>query len=166
MTTQIPNASLSRELTIPEERPSPMHLPRDTPRRLQVLGANDAVRVGPEPTQTLVSLEETIRNLAELRRLVDLTTDARWIWLPRMPIDEARMAAYEPFRMGPLASVWRNPDLEAINAWIRAQPESVVDMYAAFGSPTPQELQEPDGLHPTLAGHQVLAREFVADLTE
>jgi lysophospholipase L1-like esterase len=124
------------------------------------LGANDAVRIGPEPTKTLVSVEETTRNLAELRRLAGLTIE-KWVWLTRMPVDEARMEAYEPFRMGPVAYVWRNADLEAINTWIREQPEPVVDIYTGFGNPAPQAFQEPDGLHPTLAGHQVLAREFV-----
>jgi acyl-CoA thioesterase-1 len=125
------------------------------------LGANDAVRIGPEPTKTLVSLQETARNLAELRRLAGIATEARWVWITRMPIDEARMEAYQPFRMGPLPFIWRNPDLEAINEWIRSQPESVVDIYAGFGRPVPEEFQEPDGLHPTLAGHKALARELV-----
>jgi acyl-CoA thioesterase-1 len=125
------------------------------------LGANDAARIGPEPTKTLVSLDETARNLAELRRLAGIATQAEWIWLTRMPIDDARMETYEPFQMGPLPFIWRNLDLEAINEWIRNQPEPVVDIYAGFGRPVPEELQEPDGLHPTLAGHRALAREFV-----
>ena len=125
------------------------------------LGANDALRIGPEPNKTLVSLEETTRNLAELRRLADFATDARWVWLTRMPIDVPRMEAYEPFQMGPVPFVWRNADVEAINGWIREQPETVNDIYAGFGNPAPQDYQEPDGLHPTLAGHQVLAQEFV-----
>jgi acyl-CoA thioesterase I len=129
------------------------------------LGGNDAVRTGPEPTITLVSIEETIRNLAEMRRLAELVTDAQWLWLTRPPIDEARMEAYEGFRMGPLPFVWRNADIDAINAWTREQPELVVDMQAAFGDPVPVDFQEPDGLHPTLAGHQAIAREFVEHLT-
>jgi hypothetical protein len=92
------------------------------------------------------------------------TTDVQWVWLIRIAIDEARLGAYEPFRMGPAAFVWRNPDLEAINIWIRAQPEPVVDFYAGFRNPAPQELQEPDGLHPTLAEHTELVREFVTCL--
>ena len=128
---------------------------------LCALGANDVARMGPEPTKTLVSLDETTRNLAELRRLAGIATQARWVWLTRMPIDEARMETYAPFRMGPLPFIWRNPDLEAINEWLRDQPESVVDIYAGFGRPVPPEFQEPDGLHPTLAGHRALAREFV-----
>jgi acyl-CoA thioesterase I len=128
------------------------------------LGANDAVRIGPEPTKTLVSLDETTRNLVELRRLAGIATQARWVWLTRMPIDEARMETYEPFRLGPLPFIWRNPDLEAINEWLRDQPEPVVDIYAGFGRPVPPEFQEPDGLHPTLAGHKALAREFVERL--
>jgi acyl-CoA thioesterase I len=125
------------------------------------LGGNDAARIGPEPTKTLVSLDETTRNLAELRRLAGIATQARWVWLTRMPIDEARMETYEPFRMGPLPFIWRNPDVEAINAWLRDRPELIVDIYAGFGRPVPPEFQEPDGLHPTLAGHKALAREFV-----
>ena len=125
------------------------------------LGANDAARIGPEPTQTLVSLNETTRNLAKLRRLAGVATQADWIWLTRMPIDDARMETYEPFQMGPLPFIWRNLDLEAINEWIRNQPEPVVDIYAGFGRPVPPEFQEPDGLHPTLAGHKAVAREFV-----
>jgi acyl-CoA thioesterase I len=125
------------------------------------LGGNDAARIGPEPTKTLVSLDETTRNLAELRRLAGIATQARWVWLTRMPIDEARMETYEPFRMGPLPFIWRNSDLEAINEWLRDQSEPVVDNYAGFGRPVPPEFQEPDGLHPTLAGHKALARELV-----
>jgi acyl-CoA thioesterase I len=125
------------------------------------LGANDAARIGPEPTKTLVSLNETTRNLAELRRLAGIATQAEWIWLTRMPIDDARMETYEPFQMGPLPFIWRNLDLEAINEWIRNQPEPVIDIYAGFGRPVPEEFQEPDGLHPTLAGHRALAKEFV-----
>ena len=128
------------------------------------LGANDALRIGPEPTKTLVSLQETTRNLEELRRLAGVATNARWAWLTRMPIDEARMEAYEPFRMGPVPFVWRDADLEAINISLREQPEPLVDIYAGFGSPAPPDYQEPDGLQPTLAGHQVLAREFVERL--
>jgi lysophospholipase L1-like esterase len=128
---------------------------------LCALGANDVARMGPEPTKTLVSLDETTRNLAELRRLAGIATQARWVWLTRMPIDDARMETYAPFQMGPVPFIWRNPDLEAINEWLRDQPESVVDIYAGFGRPVPPEFQEPDGLHPTLAGHKALAREFV-----
>ncbi len=128
------------------------------------LGGNDACRIGPEPTKTLVTLEETKGNLAELRRLAGVATEAQWAWLTRMPIDEARMEAYEPFRMGPVPFVWRDADLAAINVWLCEQAEPVVDIYAGFGRPAPPDYQEPDGLHPTLAGHQVLAREFVERL--
>ena len=128
------------------------------------LGANDAVRISPEPSKTLVSIEETRRNLAELRRLADIGTTAQWVWLARMPLDQARMDAYPPFRMGPVAFNWRNADMDAVNAWLHEQPELVVSIHAAFGSPVPPEFQEPDGLHPTLAGHQAIAREFVERL--
>ena len=130
------------------------------------LGGNDAVRIGPEPNKTLVSIEETARNLAELRRLAEVTTAAQWVWLARMPIDQARMDAYPPFRMGPVAFNWRNADMDLVNAWLHQQPELVISIHAAFGSPVPPEFQEPDGLHPTLAGHQAIAREFIERLAE
>lgn len=129
------------------------------------LGGNDAVRTGPEPTITLVSIEETTRNLAEMRRLAELVTDAQWVWLTRPPIDAARMEAYEPFHMGPLPFVWRDADMDAVSTWVRGEPEIVVDMHAALGDPVPAEFQEPDGLHPTLAGHKAIAREFVQRLS-
>jgi acyl-CoA thioesterase-1 len=125
------------------------------------LGGNDAAREGPEPNLTLVSIEESIRNLSEMRRLAGLITDAQWVWLTRPPIDEARMESYEVFRMGPLPTIWRDADMNAISDWMRQQPEPVVDMQVAFGDPVPADFQEPDGLHPTLVGHQAIAREFV-----
>jgi acyl-CoA thioesterase-1 len=163
---QLVNAAISAETTTQAFNPFVPLLAQQPDWIICGLGANDAVRIGPEPTKTLVSIDETTRNLAELRRLADIATTAQWVWITRMPIDEARMDAYEPFRLGPIPFIWRNADLEPINAWIRDQPEPVVDIYAGFGSPTPPEYQEPDGLHPTLAGHQVLARQFVERFVE
>ncbi len=161
---QLVNSGISALTTTQAFGPFVPVLARQPDWIICALGGNDAVRIGPEPTKTLVSLDETTRTLAELRRLAGATTQAQWVWITRMPIDDARMEAYAPFRMGPVPFIWRNPDLEAINAWLSDQPEQVVDIYAGFGSPAPQEFQEPDGLHPTLAGHQVLGREFVERL--
>lgn len=127
------------------------------------LGANDAARHGREPTKTLVSLDETIANLTQMRRIANQQTEAEWIWLTRPPVDEARMRNYEPFKWG--QTVWLSADMEAVNDWLRRQPELVVDMQQAFGDPIPVAFQEPDGLHPTLAGQQAIAREFVVRLT-
>lgn len=161
---QLVNAGVSAQTTSRAFGPFVPILAQQPDWIICALGANDAVRIGPEPNKTLVSIEETTRNLAELRRLAGLETRAQWVWLARMPIDEARMEAYAPFRMGPLPFVWRNADLDPINTWLDEQPELVVSIHAAFGSPVPPEFQEPDGLHPTLAGHQAIAREFVARL--
>lgn len=127
------------------------------------LGANDANRNGPEPTLTLVSPDETARNLAELRRRAEAQTEARWIWMTRPPINEERMAAYPVFQQ--VMTVWRNADIDAVNDFMRQQPEPVVDIQVALGRPPAPELQMPDGLHPTLAGHRAMAKTFVEQLT-
>jgi acyl-CoA thioesterase I len=161
---QLVNAGISAQTTTQAIRSLVPVLAQQPDWIICALGGNDAVRIGPEPTKTLVSIEETTRNLAELRRLAEIKTSAQWVWLARMPVDQARMDAYPPFRMGPVAFTWRNADMDAVNAWLHEQPELVVSINAAFGSPVPPEFQEPDGLHPTLPGHQAIAREFVERL--
>jgi lysophospholipase L1-like esterase len=161
---QLVNAGISAQTTTQAFRSLVPVLAQQPDWIICALGGNDAVRIGPEPAKTLVSIEETTRNLAELRRLADITTTAQWVWLGRMPIDQVRMDAYPPFQMGPVAFNWRNADLDAVNAWFSEQPDLVVSIHEAFGNPVPPEFQEPDGLHPTLAGHQAIAREFVERL--
>ena len=126
------------------------------------LGGNDATRIGPAPNKTWVSLEETARNLAALRRIAAVQSAARWAWITPPTVDEARVDAYPPFRQG-LAS-WRNDDMAAIGDVLRAQPEPVVDVQAVFGRPPDPELQGPDGVHPSLAGQRAIAGAVVERL--
>jgi hypothetical protein len=42
--------------------------------------------------------------------------------------------------------------------------ESVIDTGAALGRPAPLEYLNPDGVHPSLAGHTLIARAFVEHL--
>ncbi|MGE0543942.1 MAG: SGNH/GDSL hydrolase family protein [Dehalococcoidia bacterium] len=72
------------------------------------------------------------------------------------------LAAYPPFRQGQFDL--RNDDLSAFNDILRRQPDPVVDTGAALGRPAPPELFNPDGVHPSLAGHTVIARAFVEHL--
>lgn len=130
------------------------------------LGGNDAVRFGAQPIKTQVSAEETARNFAELRHLAATQTTAHWVWVTRWVADEARVAAYPPFRQAQFAL--RNEDFGAVSDIILRQADPVdpvVDLRAALGHPPDPELLAPDGLHPSLAGHKAIARALVERLT-
>jgi acyl-CoA thioesterase-1 len=86
----------------------------------------------------------------------------RWLWRGVWAVDEERIAAYPPFQEGQFEL--RNDDLTAFNEVLRRQPDPVVDTDAALGRPTPPEFLNSDGVHPSLAGHTVIAREFVEKL--
>jgi lysophospholipase L1-like esterase len=51
-----------------------------------------------------------------------------------------------------------------VAALIRRQPEPVVDLQRAFGRPANPRLLLADGLHPNVAGQQVILRAVVAKL--
>ena len=127
------------------------------------LGGNDATRVGPEPNQPQVSLEETARNLEAMRRMAATLADARWVWITPPTFHEKRAGAYPPFRMG--HSHWRNEDVLAVGDFIREQEGPVVDVQALFGTPADPELQGPDGVHPSLTGQKAIAKAFVDSVT-
>lgn len=128
-----------------------------------LVGGNDARRIGPEPTRTLASLAETAANVDALRRLAASQTEAQWVWITPGPVDETRIAAFPGFQQG--QSTWRPADLLAIGDQIRGRPEPVVDLQSRFGTPPAPELLGPDGLHPSLAGHQVIAQAVIEHLT-
>jgi lysophospholipase L1-like esterase len=128
-----------------------------------LLGTNDAIRYGRQATKTLVSPEETARNLLELRDLAAAESEASWVWLTPPTCDEAVIAA-SPFYAAAEMQL-RNDDLITIADAIRRQPEPVVDLVALFGRPPAAELLLADGLHPSLAGQQAIARALVERLT-
>ncbi|GAA3108419.1 SGNH/GDSL hydrolase family protein [Streptosporangium carneum] len=154
---------------------------------LCMLGANDVRRLGAEGP-TLVGLSETERNLRALRDLVTRRTAARWVWLTPSPVDEARVAAYQPFQWGETS--WSNHDLALVGRFLAAQPEPVVDSGAVIGpavstvigtvtgsavSPVvgpvvAEQGAEPfhldDGVHLSLAGQRALAVALVDTLTD
>lgn len=126
------------------------------------VGANDAGRSGNGATKTNVSLEETGRNLTNLRSLAAAQSDAPWVWLTLWSVDEERIAAYPGFTMGQFTV--RAEDLDAISNLVRQQPDPVIDIGALFGRPPVPEYLEIDGVHPTLAGQQLIARTVVEQL--
>lgn len=128
-----------------------------------LLGGNDVTRIGPEPTKPQVSLAESTANLAELRRIAAVRGNAAWIWITPAPVHEDRVAAFSGFRQGEF--VWRNADIQALTQAIRKFDDPVVDLTEVFGVPAKDELQGPDGVHPSLAGQAAIARALVERLT-
>jgi lysophospholipase L1-like esterase len=126
------------------------------------LGTNDAFRIGGPTAKTRVSLGETALNFAALRQLGADAGVANWAWITCPPCDEATFAA------NPYAAQFRlsNDDLQAIADLLRTQPEPVVDLVALFGVPPAADLMLADGVHPSLAGQQAIARALVERLTE
>lgn len=157
------NGGLSAHTTTMILRRWPASLAAKPDWILCLLGGNDLTRVGPDPIKTQVSLDESLANLSELRRIAAARTEAEWVWLTPVPVDEQRIAAYPPFRFG--ESTWRNDDLIALAQAIMKRPEPVVDLTEVFGVPAAPDLQGPDGVHPSLAGQTAIVRALVDRLT-
>jgi lysophospholipase L1-like esterase len=124
------------------------------------LGGNDVTRIAGGKPQ--VSLAESVANLRELRRIAAERTQATWVWLTPVPVDEERASANPAFRYG--ASSWRNADITALADAIQGFTEPVVDLATLFGVPARAHLQGPDGVHPSLAGQQEIVRALVSRL--
>lgn len=126
-------------------------------------GTNDARTHGTAPIKTLVSADETERNLAALRNFAATQTDARWLWLTPATVIEEQIAA-DPF-LSMLQAMWRNADLAVVAAAVRRQPDPHVDLQSLFGLPADPALFISDGLHPSLAGQKVIVRAVVEHLS-
>ncbi|WP_261569604.1 SGNH/GDSL hydrolase family protein [Frankia gtarii] len=126
---------------------------------LCMLGANDAQRLGSADGPTLVSLAETERNLHCLHDLVVRRTAARWVWLTPTTVDEARVAAYQPFQRAGLT--WANRDIDAIGQILTAQPGPTLDTRPVIAREPAGRSHLDDGLHLSLAGQQALAGALV-----
>ena len=125
-------------------------------------GTNDARAHGRQPAKTMVSLDETERNLAALRHFAATQTHARWVWLTPTPVIEENIPVH--WHLGGEQLAWNNRDLNAIAAVVRRQPDAVVDLQAAFGQSPDPDLLLPDGLHPSLAGQTLIVRMLVEKL--
>ncbi|KQL50019.1 hypothetical protein AN963_10215 [Brevibacillus choshinensis] len=126
---------------------------------LCMIGSNDVLRIGPEPSKTQVSAEETVKNLAAIRHIAASLTKTSWVWLTPPTFDEERAAAYPYFQFGQLA--WRNEDITRVGDIIRDLPDKVVDTQAGFAVPVASLLLGPDGVHPTLEGHKAIVTQLV-----
>ncbi|MDA0745607.1 MAG: GDSL-type esterase/lipase family protein [bacterium] len=125
-------------------------------------GTNDSRQHGKAPTKTLVSLEETEKNLTMLRNFAQTQTSAKWIWMTPTTVIENQIANH--WFLSLMQMQFLNTDLAAIANVVRQQPDPVVDLQTAFGHPANPELLLEDGLHPSLLGHQAIVRALVSRL--
>jgi lysophospholipase L1-like esterase len=130
---------------------------------LCMIGTNDARLHGLSPTKTLVSIEETARNLEMLRNFGVTQTNARWVWMTPSPVIESQIAS--DWFLSPFQMMWRNEDLQAIAQVIRHMPDPVVDLQSAFGMAADPNLLLADGLHPSLAGQKRIVTALVERLS-
>ena len=134
-------------------------IPRDPTWILFFIGMNDARTQGPTPSKTLVDPEETTRNLAELRKRVSQETKARCLWVTPFPVLEDRVSQH--WGLSRFGVRFLNKDISRVAEVIAAFDEPVIDLFAKFGLPPPQDLLMEDGLHFTLEGQKRLALEVV-----
>lgn len=130
---------------------------------LCMIGANDTMRIGPDSAKSLVRLEETTKNLHEIRRIAAARSKSNWVWITPPTIDEERAAAFTHFQTGQLS--WRNEDILAIGELIRGMSDPVVDTQAGFGLPAQAKYIGMDGIHPTVEGHKAIVRWVIESLT-
>lgn len=127
------------------------------------IGTNDVAFIRQPRTKSLVSLEETGKNLRTLRDLAETLSEARLVWMTSPPAIEARVTEGS----SPSEPTWRNADLAEVARLVRevAGEDPLVDLWDAFGDPPRPELLLPDGLHPSLAGQKAIAATLVEQLS-
>lgn len=129
---------------------------------LFMIGLNDARKHGSAPEKTLVSLDETGKNLSELRRVAIAQTRAELVWMTPPTLIEQKVLEFWLFNA--MQTCWTNTDVGAVAQLIKQLPDKVIDVHAAFGMPPGPELLLEDGLHPSLEGQQVIVSALVETL--
>lgn len=129
-----------------------------------MVGTNDARCHGHSAIKTLVSLEETVKNLQALRNFAASQTTAHWIWMTPPPVIEEQIAA--DWFLAPHQVRWSNMDLVAIADAMHQLTDPVVDLQTIFGNPTNPDLLLADGLHPSLAGQKAIVTALIEQLSE
>ena len=130
---------------------------------LIMLGTNDARRHGRGGTARMVSPQETVRNLRELADVAVHDLGARPYVITPPACDHDRIATF----FTGSAVCWNGDEVDAIIDTVRALGPSVIDVASAMRAIPPEEfgaLLEPDGIHPTVVGQQLLARRVAAGL--
>jgi len=130
---------------------------------LCMVGTNDTRLHGKHPSKTLVSADETERNLAMIRNYGATQTQARWVWLAPPGVVEEWIPQH--WFLGPLELMWRNSDLSAVADMVVRRPEPSVDLRDIFGTQPRTEYLLSDGLHPCLTGQRAIVKAVVERLT-
>lgn len=131
---------------------------------LTLIGTNDVPFVREPPTKTLVSPEETEKNLRALCNLAKVQSCARLAWITPPPVVIEDRIHEDPSLTG--QPVWRNADLREAARLVRevAGEDPLIDLWEAFGDPAEPGFLLPDGLHPSLAGQKAIAVALVERL--
>lgn len=123
------------------------------------LGGNDMMRFGGASGKTLVSLEESAHNLAEMRRISSLRDGVGVMMVTPLLVDEQRVADFPPFKAGGISL--RNEDLTKMVDVVHAQHHRIVDVHSCLGDPPRHDLVQLDGVHPTIQGHCEIVTTFL-----
>jgi lysophospholipase L1-like esterase len=116
------------------------------------IGTNDTASLLPTPDVTAVSPAETVRNLRVIRDAL-VTTSATQVWITPGGVDEATLAT--TWSSGDRPWVYRNARLALLADSVRElEGVTVVDIFDANERAGRFE----DGIHPTIAEHQRIAR--------
>lgn len=126
-------------------------------------GSNEVRLHGEKPSKTLLSFEETEKNLAMLRNYAATQTKARWVWMTPATVIEEKIPQH--WILGEGQMMWHNDDLARVAELVRRQPgEALVDLQEVFGRPANPKLLMDDGLHPSIEGQKAIVRALVEKL--
>lgn len=123
------------------------------------MGTNDARTQGLNPTKTIVSHEETARNLAEMRSRAVGECKAQRLWITPPAVNEVQAATQ--WGLTRFGVRFRNADVAQVAEHVRSLGDPVIDLFSALGAPPAPELLMDDGLHLSLEGQKRVAREVV-----
>lgn len=126
---------------------------------LFLLGGNDARTLGPTPSKTHVSAQETESNLRELAARVAHETKAQSLWMSPPPVNEQLVENH--WGWSRFGVRFRNEDMARIAESLRRIGAPLVDLFTLLGAPPAPQLLMEDGLHLTLAGQKRLALEIL-----
>lgn len=112
----------------------------------------------------LVPDTATAKNLSDLRALAMAETDAELVWITPPPAIDEWVAGDDLFAAQRM--VYSSETIAAKADLIRAMPDLVVDVAAVFGNPADPDLFLSDGLHPSVAGQELILKALLARLAE
>jgi lysophospholipase L1-like esterase len=147
---QVKNCGLGGERALDGLVRLPLALAQYTPQVLLLLeGAND-VNVDPRNTASIFVVVDALRLMIRLARERNVTVFVGTLLPERLHGTPPRGDAAASI---PLAN-------QSIHSMAENEGAIVVDLYEAFGSTADPALIDIDGLHPTAAGHQLIAKSF------